>query len=241
MAPSGGFAQAFTAVLLEVDHVQIAIGFQPILVDLDRQCSDQAQTAWGIGNHTHDVSAPLDLLVHALRACWSTSGACGAAGAGCRRRTSPRWCPRPKPSASDNGPASVPATLRGRYAPPRDCAGRRASVAPAGSRCRACVACDPAHSLENVRSIAARRLRQDLGDRLAEPGVIVADDELHAVEAARPESQEKILLRRAALPVGQFHHKHLATAVPVHPQCDQHCPRCNHAVVPHPLVAGISG
>ena len=32
---SGSLSETFPLVLLEVDHVEVAIGFQPVLVDLD--------------------------------------------------------------------------------------------------------------------------------------------------------------------------------------------------------------
>src|SRR5947207_4408759 len=44
-------------------HVEIARGFEPVLVHLDSQYPDQPQTARGVGEDAHDMGAALQFLV----------------------------------------------------------------------------------------------------------------------------------------------------------------------------------
>ena len=53
-------------MLGQVLHVQVARTFEPVLVGLDRQCADQPQTAFRIGEDAHHMGAPLELLIEAL-------------------------------------------------------------------------------------------------------------------------------------------------------------------------------
>jgi hypothetical protein len=46
-------------------HVQVTVGFDPILVDFDRQCSDQPQQLCSLGN-SDDMGAAFELLVDPL-------------------------------------------------------------------------------------------------------------------------------------------------------------------------------
>jgi hypothetical protein len=46
-------------------HVEIARGFEPVLVHLDRQRPHLPQTALGVGKDAHDMGAALQLLVQA--------------------------------------------------------------------------------------------------------------------------------------------------------------------------------
>ena len=69
--PSSGHGpQGLFLVLPQMVHVQIARGFQPVLVHLHGQCPDQPQTALGIGEDAHDRGAAFDLLVQTAPACW---------------------------------------------------------------------------------------------------------------------------------------------------------------------------
>jgi hypothetical protein len=54
-------------VLLQEIHVEIAMVFEPGLVALDGECPDEPQTALGIGEDSHDISAPSDFLVETLQ------------------------------------------------------------------------------------------------------------------------------------------------------------------------------
>ena len=54
-------------MLAQSIHVQVAVRFEPVLVRLDRECPDQASTAFGVGEDADHVGAPLDLLVQAFQ------------------------------------------------------------------------------------------------------------------------------------------------------------------------------
>jgi hypothetical protein len=69
--------------------------------------------------------------------------------------------------------------------------------------------------------------------------MIVGDDELDAVQAARLQRLQKLLPARPALPVGQFHREHLAPAFPVDADRDQHRVARNDPILAHPFVAGV--
>jgi hypothetical protein len=43
-------------------HVEISVGFNPILVDFDRQRADQSQRALLVGKDADDLGAALNLL-----------------------------------------------------------------------------------------------------------------------------------------------------------------------------------
>ena len=47
-------------------HVQVAVGFDPVLVDFDRQRTDQPQGAVLIGKDSDDMGAAFELLVDPL-------------------------------------------------------------------------------------------------------------------------------------------------------------------------------
>jgi hypothetical protein len=47
-------------------RVEIPVGFNPILVDFDRQCSDQSQRALLVGKDVDELGATLDFLVESL-------------------------------------------------------------------------------------------------------------------------------------------------------------------------------
>ena len=53
-------------MLLQMVHVEVARGFEPVLVHLDGQSPHQPQTALGIGKDAHDMGAALQLLVQPL-------------------------------------------------------------------------------------------------------------------------------------------------------------------------------
>ena len=44
-------------------HVEVAVGFDPVLVDFDRQRPDQAQSAFLIWEDANDMGAAFELLV----------------------------------------------------------------------------------------------------------------------------------------------------------------------------------
>jgi hypothetical protein len=60
---SGGTAQRLLFVLVQIDHVEIAMLLEPVLVGLDRQRPHQPQAALGIGKDAHDVGTALKLLI----------------------------------------------------------------------------------------------------------------------------------------------------------------------------------
>jgi hypothetical protein len=59
------------------------------------------------------------------------------------------------------------------------------------------------------------RVRQDLAQGRSEPGVIVGDHELDAMEAARLEPRKEVPPARPALTIGELDRQDLAAAVPV--------------------------
>ena len=69
--------------------------------------------------------------------------------------------------------------------------------------------------------------------------MIVGDDELDAVKAAGLQSFQELLPARSALAIGKLDRQHLAPALPVNADGDQHRLAGNDPVFPHPLVAGI--
>ena len=83
------------------------------------------------------------------------------------------------------------------------------------------------------------RFRQNLAQGRSEPGVIVGDDKLDAVQTARLEPQQKIPPARATLPVGELDRQHLAPAVPVDADRNQHGLADDHASLSHPLIARV--
>lgn len=83
------------------------------------------------------------------------------------------------------------------------------------------------------------RLGQRLHRGAFEAGVVVADDQLHAVQAAFLQPQQMLLPAGGALAAGQFDGQHMAAAVPADTQRDEHSAAVPHAVFPHPFVAGV--
>jgi pimeloyl-ACP methyl ester carboxylesterase len=69
--------------------------------------------------------------------------------------------------------------------------------------------------------------------------MIVRDNELDTMKAARLQRLQKVLPARAALAVGQLNRKHLAAAFPVDADRDQHRLARNNPVIPHLLIAGV--
>src|SRR2546423_14147266 len=83
------------------------------------------------------------------------------------------------------------------------------------------------------------RLRQSLAQCRSEAGVIIGDDELDAVQAARLQPQQEIPPARSALAVGELDRQHLAAAVPIDADRDQHGLADDDAGFAHPLVTCI--
>jgi hypothetical protein len=65
---SGGKTQPRPLLLLFTQqvHIQIACGFDPVLVHFDRKCAAQAETAGGIGKDTHHQRPAFQFLVQPL-------------------------------------------------------------------------------------------------------------------------------------------------------------------------------
>ena len=57
---SGNLSESLPLVPIEVNHVEVAIGFQPIFVDLDSQGPNQAKTTHVIVEHPDDMGASLE-------------------------------------------------------------------------------------------------------------------------------------------------------------------------------------
>ena len=53
------FAQGF--------HVEVTVGFDPVLVDLDGEGADEPQRTLLVGKDADDMGAPLDLLIEPLK------------------------------------------------------------------------------------------------------------------------------------------------------------------------------
>src|SRR5215831_6818901 len=83
------------------------------------------------------------------------------------------------------------------------------------------------------------RLRQRLAQCRSEPGVIVGDDELDTVQAARLEPGKEVPPTRPALAIGKLDGQDLAPAVPVDTDRDQHRLADDDAALPHPFVARV--
>ena len=83
-------------------------------------------------------------------------------------------------------------------------------------------------------------LGQDLGDALAQAGVVVGDDELHAGEAALPQAGEEVAPAGGALAGRGLDAEHAAVALAVDADGDQHRLGADHAALAHALVAGVA-
>src|SRR5215831_18504725 len=64
---SGGTAQGFLFVLVQIVHVEVAMLFEPVLVGLDRERPHQPEAALGIGEDPNHMSTALEFLVEPLR------------------------------------------------------------------------------------------------------------------------------------------------------------------------------
>ena len=162
-------------------------------------------------------------------ACSCSSGACGVDGADSRTSRSPRCGLPPNRSASgtliatgsasrpdqpvlvDVAPVVQPAQLL-----------EAVVVRPAGAMAE-CVA------QEMHVAALPRGLLEYIPDDLPQPVVIVADHELHPMQAPIPQPGEKVLPGAAGLPVGHLHPQDLAPAVPVDADGDQHRLGTDHA------------
>ena len=69
--------------------------------------------------------------------------------------------------------------------------------------------------------------------------MIVGHDEFDAVQTARLQPQQEIPPARSALAVGELDRHHLAAAVPIDADRDQHRLAGDHAGLANPLVARI--
>ncbi len=65
-------------------------------------------------------------------------------------------------------------------------------------------------------------LGQPLADRRLEGGMVVGDHELNRVQAALAQTHQEVPPARPALAVRQFNAEHLAAAVPIDTDGDQH-------------------
>ena len=54
------------ALLAEHFHVEVAVGFDPVLVDLDGESPNEPQRALLVGEDANDMSAAFDLLIEPL-------------------------------------------------------------------------------------------------------------------------------------------------------------------------------
>ena len=73
----------------------------------------------------------------------------------------------------------------------------------------------------HVAALVSRR-RQNLAQRCPETSVIVGHDKFDAVQTTPLEPQQKIAPARSALAVGERDRQHLAAAVPIDTDRDQH-------------------
>jgi len=83
------------------------------------------------------------------------------------------------------------------------------------------------------------RLRQSLTQCRPQTGVIVGHHEFNTVKTASLELSQKIPPARSALAIGELDRQHLAPAVPVDANCDQHRLARDHAGFAHSLVARV--
>src|SRR5215469_4464566 len=83
------------------------------------------------------------------------------------------------------------------------------------------------------------RFRQNLAQCRSEPGVIIGDDELDAVQTTRLEPGKEIPPARSALAIGELDRQYLTAAIPVDADCDQHRLADDYAALAHPFVAGV--
>ena len=71
--------------------------------------------------------------------------------------------------------------------------------------------------------------RQDFTNCRFKSGMIVGDDQLHAIKPARLEAAQEVTPARTAFPIGEFNPENLAAAVPVDADGQQHGMVDNHA------------
>ena len=115
-------AQGLLLKLSEVVHIEIAVTFKKVLVDLDAQCADQAQTALRIGKNPHDMGAALDLLVQPLQHVRSLQMLVVLARQPVEGQPL-QCCPRPRRPVAGTSLATCRSRQRGRRGLPPDPAG----------------------------------------------------------------------------------------------------------------------
>src|SRR4029077_9683285 len=57
----------FFALFAQHFHVEVTVGFDPVLMDLDSESSNEPQRALLVGKDANDMGAALDLLIESLQ------------------------------------------------------------------------------------------------------------------------------------------------------------------------------
>ena len=85
----------------------------------------------------------------------------------------------------------------------------------------------------------AARQPEHFGDRPFQLGMIVADGEDYASQTASFKSQKKVFRACRALAIGHLHAEHLAPALPINADGQQHRSRADHRVLAQLLIARV--
>src|ERR1700712_5508538 len=217
----------------------MALGLEPILMGLDRECAYQPEAAFLVGEYPHDNRPALDLLVEALKHV-------GALHVFMMLPREPVEGERVLDDFLD--PTRQLLIARRPFLQPR-------SEISFGLRDLATVI-DPAQFLQAVVVGLARQMiervaqkmhvtalepgfRQDLADSRPQASVIVGNDIFDTMETALLQADEEVLPGRAAFAIGMFDCQDLAAALPINPERDQHPARTNNACLADLLVLRI--
>src|SRR4249920_629375 len=82
-------------------------------------------------------------------------------------------------------------------------------------------------------------LRKHFADRPFQPGMIVTDGEDYASQTASFKSQKKVFPAGRALAIGHLHAEHLAPALPINADGQQHRSRADHRVLSELLIPRV--
>src|SRR5690606_38137061 len=232
-------AHPLALMLLEKVHVQIAASLLPLLVLFGGEGSHQAQAAVGIGEDAYDVGATLDLLVEALEQVGRAHVlVMGTQQAVERQRLFDGLL---NPQAQALVLASPLREPRGKVAAGLLQVTTVVEPAQLGQAIVVGLAWQVVERIAQKVHVTALPvgLKQHLEDRLPEAVVMVAHDELHAVQPAIAKVGEKRLPARTALAVSQLDAQDVASSIVADANGHEHRAAANDPILAHPLVAGI--
>ena len=226
-------------VFAEQVHVEVAVFIDPLFVGLDGERLDQPQATGFVGEDAHKQRAAFDLLVQPLEQIGRLE----------------MFVVRPGKPVKGEGLVDVRldprAQLRMFILPAHE---PRGQIAPRFLGVVPVV--DPAQFDQAIIRLLARQViervaqevdvtplpigfGQRLHNRAFESGVIVADRQLHAVQAAFFQAHQMIFPAAHTLAPREFDGQHVPAAVPTDPERDQDRAALADAVFPHSFVARI--